>query len=132
MYDEFFLSGYIKIEKIKHNDRLRIIKKDILNATSADFKGVNIVCDLNGIPNDPSSELNKKHTWKINYHGRKKFAEMAKKSGVERYIFNSTCAVYGFNKKTVDENSKTNPLSTYAQANLKAEKAIFKLKSKKL
>ena len=94
------------------------------------LKGVNIVCDLNGIPNDPSSELNKKHTWEINYNGRKKFAEMAKKSGVERYIFNSTCAVYGFNKKTVDENSKTNPLSTYAQANLKAEKQYSKLNLK--
>ena len=131
VYDEFFFKWlYKNKKKIKHHNRLKIIKKDILNVQSKDFKNVNIVCDLNGIPNDPSSELNKKHTWEINYHGRKKFAEIAKKSGVERYIFNSTCAVYGFNKNTVNENSKTNPLSTYAKANLKAEKAIFKLKSK--
>ena len=131
VYDEFFFKWLYKNRKnIRHNTRLKIIRKDILNVTSKDFKDVDIVCDLNGIPNDPSSELNKKHTWEINYYGRKKFAEIAKKSGVTRYIFNSTCAVYGYNKNTVNENSKTNPLSTYAKANLKAEKAIFKLKSK--
>ena len=90
----FFKWLYKNRKKIKHNNRLRIIKKDILNATSEDFKNVNIVCDLNGIYNDPSSELNKKHTWEINYHGRKKFAEMAKKSGVERYIFFNMCCVW--------------------------------------
>jgi len=131
VYDEFFFKWlYKNRKKIKFNTRLKIIKKDILNVTPKDFKNVDIVCDLNGIPNDPSSELNKKYTWEINYYGRKKFAEIAKKSGVSRYIFNSTCAVYGYNKNTVNENSKTNPLSTYAKANLKAEKAIFKLKSK--
>jgi len=131
VYDEFFFKWlYKNRKKIEFNTRLKIIKKDILNVTPKDFKNVDIVCDLNGIPNDPSSELNKKYTWEINYYGRKKFAEIAKKSGVSRYIFNSTCAVYGYNKNTVNENSKTNPLSTYAKANLKAEKAIFKLKSK--
>tara|TARA_E500000178_G_scaffold84858_1_gene83281 strand:- start:4709 stop:5689 length:981 start_codon:yes stop_codon:yes gene_type:complete len=131
VYDEFFFKWlYKNRKKIKFNTRLKIIKKDILKVTPKDFKNVDIVCDLNGIPNDPSSELNKKYTWEINYYGRKKFAEIAKKSGVSRYIFNSTCAVYGYNKNTVNENSKTNPLSTYAKANLKAEKAIFKLKSK--
>lgn len=130
VYDEFFFKWLFKNrKKIKFNNRLKIIKKDILNATSSDFKNIDIVCDLNGIPNDPSSELNKKHTWGVNYYGRKKFAEIAKKAGVRRYIFNSTCAVYGFNKNTVNENSKTNPLSTYAKANLKAEKAILKLSS---
>jgi nucleoside-diphosphate-sugar epimerase len=88
------------------------------------------VCDLNGISNDPSSEINSRHTWKINYFGRLKFAEMAKKSGVSRYIFNSTCSVYGFNRKKVFENSKKNPISTYAKANYKAERKIFCLKNR--
>ena len=131
VYDEFYFKWlYKNRKKIKFHKRLKVIKKDILDVSNKDFKGVDIVCDLNGIPNDPSSELNKKHTWEVNYYGRKKFAETSKKCGVKRYIFNSTCAVYGYNKKTVNENSKTNPLSTYAKANLKAEKEIFKLKSK--
>ena len=74
--------------------------------------------------------MNKKHTWNVNYKGRKKFAEIAKSCGIKRYIFNSTCAVYGYNKKVVNEKSKTNPLSTYAKANLKAEKEIYKMRNK--
>lgn len=131
VYDEFYFKWLIKNKKkLKNHKRLKFIKKDILNVKKNDFKGVDIVCDLNGIPNDPSSELNKKYTWLVNYFARKKFAELAKKSGIKRFIFNSTCAVYGYNKNTVFENSKTNPLSTYAKANLKAEKAIFKIKDK--
>ena len=123
VYDEFYFKWLLNNKKkIKFNNRLKFIKKDILDVSADDFKGIDVVCDLNGIPNDPSSELNKKYTWNINFKGRKKFAEIAKSSGVKRYIFNSTCAVYGYNKKTVDENSITNPLSTYAKANLKAEK----------
>lgn len=131
VYDKFYFKWLLKNKKkIKYSNRLQFIKKDILKVTSNDLKDIDIVCDLNGIPNDPSSELNKKHTWKINFSGREKFAKIAKLAGVKRYILNSTCAVYGYNQKIVNENSSTNPLSTYAKANLKAEKAIYKMRSK--
>ena len=131
VYDEFYFPWILKNKKkIKFNKRLTFIKKNILDVKIKDFKDIDTVCDLNGIPNDPASELNKKLTWKINYHGRKNFAKIAKKAGVKRYIFNSTCSVYGFNNNYVNENSNTNPLSTYAKANFKAEKYIYKLKSK--
>ncbi len=83
-----------------------------------------------GISNDPSGELNSKFTWDINYKGRIKFAKMAKKAGIKHYIFNSTCAVYGHNKKMVNENSKKNPISTYAKANLKSEEKIYSMRNK--
>ena len=131
VYDEFYFKWLFKNKKkVKFNKRLKFIKKDILSVSTSDFEGVDIVCDLNGIPNDPSSELNKKYTWNVNYKGRKKFAKISKSCGIKRYIFNSTCAVYGYNKKTVNEKSITNPLSTYAKANLKAEKEIYKMRSK--
>ena len=130
VYDEFNFNWIIKNKKkIPHHNRLFFIKKNILNVQSKDFRNIDIVCDLNGIPNDPSSELNKKYTWKINYYGRKNFASVAKKSGVKRYIFNSTCAVFGHNKKLAYEKTKKKPLSTYAKANLAAEKNIFQKKS---
>ena len=125
IYDEFYFPWILKNKKkIKFNKRLTLIKKNILDVKIKDFKDIDIVCDLNGIPNDPASELNKKFTWKINYTGRKNFAKIAKKAGVKRYIFNSTCSVYGFNNNYVNENSSTKPLSTYAKANFKAEKYI--------
>ena len=132
VYDEFNFNWLIKNKKkVKFNRRLFLVKKNILDVKKKDFKGVDIVCDLNGIPNDPSSELNKKFTWKINNYARKKFAETAKKAGVEHYIFNSTCAVYGHNNHVVEEDSVKRPMSTYAKANQKSEQFIYSLKSKK-
>jgi len=132
VYDEFYFPWILKNKKkLKNHKNLKFVKKNISKANIQDFKDVDIVCDLNGISNDPSSELNPKYTWNINFKQRFNFAKKAKKAGVERYIFNSTCSVYGFNKKKVFENSLTNPLSTYAKANLAAEKTIYKLRTNK-
>jgi len=131
VYDKFYFPWLKKNKKkIINNSRLKFIKKNISDVKLNDFKNIDIVCDLNGISNDPSSELNSKYTWQVNYINRFKFAKLAKKSGVKRYIFNSTCSVYGFNKKKVYEGSPKKPLSTYAKANLAAEKKIYKLKNK--
>ena len=132
VYDVLYFPWLLKNKKkIKNNKNLKFIKKNIYDVKKKDLNGVDIVCDLNGISNDPSSEINSKHTWKINYFSRLKFAEIAKKAGVSRYIFNSTCSVYGFNRKKVFENSKKDPISTYAKANYKAERKIFCLKNRK-
>ncbi len=115
--------------KLKYSKNIKFIKKNITDIKITDFNGIDIVCDLNGISNDPSSELNSSHTWNVNYKSRLKFAQLAKKAGVKRFIFNSTCSVYGFNKNKVYEDGKKNPLSTYAKANYKAENKILKLKN---
>ena len=50
VYDQFFFKWLIKNKKkIKHNDRLKILKKDILDASPEDFKNIDLICDLNGI-----------------------------------------------------------------------------------
>jgi len=132
VYDKLYFPWLYKSQKkIKYNKNLSFIKKNISNAKIKDFKNVDIVCDLNGISNDPSSEIDSAHTWEVNYNSRLRFAKMAKESGVSRYIFNSTCSVYGFNKKKVFEKSKKKPLSTYAKANYKAEQKIMLLRNKK-
>lgn len=131
IFDRFYFPWILKNKKkIKNNHNLTFIKKNISSAKLSDFKNIDIVCDLNGISNDPSSELNPKHTWKLNYNDRVNFAKLAKKAKVKRYIFNSTCSVYGFSKTKVYENGNKNPISTYAKANLKAENYINKLKNK--
>jgi len=131
IFDKFYFPWILKNKKkIKNNHNLTFIKKNISNAKFSDFKNIDIVCDLNGISNDASSELNPKHTWKLNYNDRVNFAKLAKKAKIKRYIFNSTCSVYGFSKKKVFENGIKKPISTYAKANLKAENFIYKLRNK--
>ena len=129
VYDMFYFPWLIKNKnKIKHKERLKFIKKHLQDVKTEDFRNIDVVLDLNGISNDPSSELNPAHTWKLNNNYRRKFALIARKAGVKRYIFNSTCSVYGYSKKITFENGKKNPISTYAKANLKAETFIFGLK----
>ena len=131
IFDKFYFPWILKNKKkIKNNKNLSFIKKNISNAKLSDFKGVDIVCDLNGISNDPSSELNPKHTWKLNFNDRVNFAKLSKKAKIKRYIFNSTCSVYGFSNKKVFENGAKKPISTYAKANLKAESFIYKMRDK--
>ena len=73
------------------------------------------------LSNDPSGELHQDKTWEINHRGRARNAQLAKKMGVQRYILPSSCSVYGFQEGVLNEKSSTNPLTTYAKANLKAE-----------
>ena len=131
IFDKFYFPWILKNKKkIKNNNNLSFIRKNISSAKLSDFKGVDIVCDLNGISNDPSSELNPKHTWKLNFNDRVNFAKLSKKAKIKRYIFNSTCSVYGFSNKKVFESGAKRPISTYAKANLKAESFIYKMRDK--
>lgn len=119
IYDKLYFPWiYKNRKKIPYNKNLTFIKKNISEINISDFDGVDIVCDLNGISNDPSSELNSKHTWQINYKSRVKFAELSKKAGVIRFIFNSTCSVYGFNKNKVYEDGKKKTLKYLCKSKL--------------
>lgn len=111
---------------------ITILKKDIRNLKEDDFKGYDVVFDLAALSNDPSCEIDKNLTYKINYLGRVHAAKTAKKSGIKKYIFFSTCSVYGKNtKKNLDEKSKTMPISEYAKSSLAAEKKILPLSNKR-
>jgi nucleoside-diphosphate-sugar epimerase len=86
--------------------------------------------DLAALSNDPAGELDPSKTMEINYKGRVRVANLAKKYGVERYILASSCSVYGFQEETVNENSRVNPLTTYAKANRLAEEDTLTLADK--
>lgn len=112
------------------NDRLQVLQDDIRWLDETAFKGVYAVIDLAALSNDPSGELDPEKTWEINHRGRVRIAQLAKNVGVERYIFPSSCSVYGFQEGLLDETSPVNPLTTYAQANLQAERDILPLSDK--
>jgi nucleoside-diphosphate-sugar epimerase len=123
--DRFFFGE----DKLQVNDNLIIIKDDARRIKEEYFAGVDAVIDLVAISNDPSGELFNEATYQINHIARVNTATIAKKLGVERYILPSSCSIYGFveNDIVVDENSPTNPISTYARANEKAEQGILPL-----
>ena len=111
-------------------DQITLIKDDIRFFNPKHMKGVDAVFDLAALSNDPSGELDPKKTLDINYKGRVRVAKLAKKYGVKKYIFASTCSVYGFQDGIINEESDLNPLTTYANASVMAEKEILPLVNK--
>ena len=122
--DRFYF-GKDYFSKIK-NKNFKIVQKDIRNVTKKDFKNIDTVIDLAALSNDPSCELDINLTKEINFLGRINCAKVAKKSGVKKYIFSSTCSVYGDTKSEVlSEKSRTDPISEYAKSSLKVEKKLL-------
>lgn len=104
--------------------------KDFRLLTVEDLSGFNAIAHLAGISNDPMGELNPGLTQKVNGVGTVKFAEIAKRAGVQIFTFASSCSIYGSSgKKARVESDPTNPLSEYASSKLYAEKGLADLAS---
>ncbi|MCW4031605.1 MAG: SDR family oxidoreductase [Candidatus Bathyarchaeota archaeon] len=123
---------FFGIDSIKEiADRITLVKDDIRFCDPEILKDVDVVLDLAALSNDPCGELDPQKTLDINYKGRVRVANLAKKYGVEKYVLASTCSVYGFREGNITEESGLNPLTTYAKANMMAEKEILPLADKK-
>lgn len=123
--DRFFFGS--TLQDLSKNKRLKIIKGDIRFLNIELLKGVDAVINLASISNDPSAALNHKITKSINDFGAVKLARVAKEAGVKRYIFASSCSVYGAGEGTLSEQSPTFPLSEYAKSKISAEKKLLLL-----
>ena len=110
-------------ELLKHRN-FRLVRDDIRWFDPSILKGIDVVIDLAALSNDPAGELDPAKTYDINYIGRMRVARLSKEYGVKRYIFASTCSVYGFQKDIVDEESELNPLTTYARSAALAERDL--------
>lgn len=111
-------------------DQIEILKDDIRTVDSSVMNKVDCVMDLAALSNDPAGELDPNKTMEINYKGRVRIANLAKKEGVARYILASSCSIYGFKDGLLSETSEINPLTTYAKANRLAETEVMPLADK--
>lgn len=124
--DRFFF-GQDLLEHIRLHEGLEVVKGDIRTVRQDIFEGIDVVMDLAALSNDPAGELDPQKTLDINYLGRSRIAHLAKHANVKRYILASSCSIYGFQEEILDEESPVNPLTTYAEANYLAEKAVLDL-----
>ena len=118
-------------ELLSKHAHLDIVQEDARLVKPEHLDGIDYVIDLVAISNDPSGEQFQKETFAINRDARVTTARLAKAAGVKRYILPSSCSIYGFQAPDViaDENTPTNPLTTYAKANEMAEQAVLPLAS---
>jgi nucleoside-diphosphate-sugar epimerase len=103
----------------------QLIRKDIRDITGDDLQGCDAVVDFAGLANDPSGELNHRWTDEINHQASIRLAKLAKQHGVSRYVFASSCSVYGARGDSfLTEESNVEPVSAYAKAKVAAERGI--------
>jgi nucleoside-diphosphate-sugar epimerase len=106
----------------------RQIFADVRNITAEVLKDVYAVVHLAGISNDPMGNTFEKVTDKINCQASIQLAQFAKEMGAKRFIFASSCSVYGFSDDGPrKENDGLNPLTAYARSKIGAEKGIADL-----
>ncbi len=86
---------------------------------------VSSIVHLGAIVGDPACELNHKTTIEINYAATRMLIEIAKGYGVERFLFASSCSVYGATDELMDENSKVEPVSLYGKTKVSSEEALL-------
>ncbi|HVP39275.1 MAG TPA: SDR family oxidoreductase [Candidatus Saccharimonadales bacterium] len=97
--------------------------EDVVAAT----KGCHGVIHLAGIVGDPACELDPEATHTINFEATKIMVEVAKYANVRRFVFASTCSVYGAAEDMVlNEGSVVTPVSLYAETNLRSEQVILR------
>lgn len=103
----------------------QLLRKDIRDITRDDLYGCDAVVDFAGLANDPSGELNPTWTDEINHQACIRVAKLAKQQGVGRYIFASSCSVYGARGDSfLTEESEVEPISEYAKAKLATEREL--------
>jgi nucleoside-diphosphate-sugar epimerase len=90
------------------------------------MRGISSVVHLAAIVGDPACEIDHKTTIEINYAATRMLVEIAKGYGVERFLFASSCSVYGATDELMDEESAVEPISLYGKTKVSSEQALLK------
>jgi nucleoside-diphosphate-sugar epimerase len=112
-----------------------------LEVRQADFRQVDVVVGamadqeavihLGAIVGDPACALDEELTVQVNLMATRMIGEVAKGCGVTRFLFASTCSVYGASDEWLDEHSTLNPVSLYARSKIASEKVLLRLASER-
>jgi nucleoside-diphosphate-sugar epimerase len=101
------------------------IKKDIRHVAPDDLRGLDAVVHLAELSNDPLGQHNPAITYQVNHLGSVGLARTCKQAGVKRFVYSSSCSVYGVaSDQNVTEESPTNPQTAYAKCKVLVERDL--------
>jgi nucleoside-diphosphate-sugar epimerase len=103
----------------------KTLTKDIRHITLEDLQGVDAIIHMAELSNDPTGQLSPTITYDINHKGSVRLAELAKQAGVRRFVYMSSCSVYGVaTEGDVTEDSPVNPQTAYAECKTMVERDV--------
>ena len=98
------------------------MRVDLRDVTREQLKGFDAVIHLAALSNDPLGALAPQITYDINHHASVRLARLAKEAGVRRFLYASTCSVYGAaGEDLVTEDAPLRPLTPYAESKVRVE-----------
>ncbi|CAM4014617.1 NAD-dependent epimerase/dehydratase family protein [Deinococcus marmoris] len=123
-------TGYYKAGWLYHGEGQtpRTLAKDLRHIEAADLEGIDAVVHMAELSNDPLGQLLPNITYDINHAGSVRLARLAKAAGVTRFVYMSSCSVYGAGGADVkDETSPVNPQTAYAECKVMVERDLLPL-----
>jgi nucleoside-diphosphate-sugar epimerase len=103
----------------------KTLNKDIRHLTASDMEGVDAIVHMAELSNDPLGQLAPNITYDINHKGSVHIAKLAKAAGISRFVYTSSCSVYGFaDEDFVTEESPVNPQTAYAKCKTLVEQDV--------
>ncbi len=123
---DLFMYGEEPVADLLNHENLEVIRGDFrqLDKVVKAMDGVDAVIHIGAIVGDPACALDEDFTIEVNLTATRMIAEVAKARGVQRFIFASTCSVYGASDEILDERSALNPVSLYARSKIESEKVL--------
>ncbi len=126
----FYRDGTLYVDPFETPEIPRTLFRDLRTLTVQDFEGFDAVVHLAELSNDPLGEHRPEVTFEINHQGSIRIAEAARKAGVTRFVYASSCSVYGAAMADiVDESSPTNPQTAYAECKTLVERDVGSMAS---
>jgi len=122
--------GIDPIKKSTFHPSFKVNFGDIRNTNDVkkSLEAIDYVIHLAGIVGDPACAIQADKAVDVNFNATKNLALISKKKNIKKFIFASTCSVYGASKnKILTEESELNPVSLYGETKIDAETAIFQL-----
>lgn len=101
---------------------------DLRDVTAASLRGFDAIAHLGALSNDPLGNINPNLTYDINLHASVRLARAAKEAGVRRFLFSSSCSLYGAGGEGfLDESAAFNPQTPYGESKIRVEQELTSL-----
>ena len=105
---------------------VRTLRLDLRDVRPEHCAGFDAVCHLAALCNDPIGNLNPELTYEINHRATLRLARAAKAAGVARFLFSSSCSLYGAGRddRPLDESAGFAPVTPYGESKIRAERDL--------